>query len=65
MVAGFLGCLLWTVTLQRSFASHGIDAVEVGVALSAIVFVVVSRMTPPTPAANLRVFFDDAGEASA
>ena len=60
MVAGFLGCLLWSLTLQRSFASHGIDSVEVGVALSAIVFVVVSRMTPPTPAANLRIFFDDA-----
>jgi Na+/proline symporter len=59
MVAGFLGCLIWTLTLQRSFAAHGIDAVEVGVALSAIVFVIVSRMTPPTPTENLRIFFDD------
>jgi Na+/proline symporter len=58
MVAGFLGCLVWTFTLQRSFASHGVDAVEVGVALSAITFVVVSRATKPAPDENLRIFFD-------
>jgi SSS family transporter len=58
MVAGFLGCLVWTFTFQRSFASHGIDAVEVGVALSAITFVLVSRATKPAPDENLRVFFD-------
>jgi SSS family transporter len=60
MVAGFAGCLAWTLTLQRSFASHGIDAVEVGVVLSALTFVVVSRLTPPTPREHLRIFFDDA-----
>jgi Na+/proline symporter len=59
MVAGFLGCLAWTFTFQRSFSAHGIDAVEVGVALSALTFILVSRATPPTPAENLRVFFDD------
>ena len=59
MVAGFFGCLLWTFTLQRSFASHGIDSVEVGVALSALTFVLVSRMTKPTPPETLRIFFDD------
>jgi len=59
MVAGFLGCLAWRFTLQRGFASHGIDAVEVGVALSALTFVLVSRATPPAPEANLRIFFDD------
>jgi hypothetical protein len=59
MVAGFLGCLLWTFTLQRSFARHGIDSVEVGVALSAVTFILVSRLTKPTPARNLRIFFDD------
>jgi SSS family transporter len=58
MVAGFLGCLVWTFTLQRSFAAHGIDAVEVGVALSAITFVLVSRATRPAPDENLRIFFD-------
>jgi SSS family transporter len=58
MVAGFLGCLIWSFTFQRGFASHGIDAVEVGVALSAVTFILVSRATPPTPAENLRIFFD-------
>lgn len=64
MVAGFFGCLIWTFTFQRSFAQHGIDAAEVGVALSAIAFVLVSRATPPTPAANLRVFFEEAPAAA-
>jgi SSS family transporter len=59
MAAGFTGCLLWTFTFQRSFASHGIDAAEVGVAVSAIAFIVVSRLTRPTPEANLRIFFDE------
>lgn len=59
MVAGFLGCLGWTFTFQRDFGVHGIDAVEVGVALSALTFILVSRATPPTPAENLRIFFDD------
>ena len=59
MAAGFAACLVWTFTLQRSFAAHGIDSVEVGVAASALAFVVVSRLTPPTPAANLAIFFDD------
>lgn len=59
MLAGFIGCLVWTFTLQRSFASHGIDAAEVGVVLSALAFVLVSRATPPTPAENLRIFFDE------
>ncbi len=58
MVVGFMACLTWTFTLQRSFASHGIDSVEVGVVLSALTFVVVSRLTPPTPDKNLAIFFD-------
>ena len=62
MVVGFAACLVWTFTLQRSFASHGIDSVEVGVALSALAFVVVSRLTPPTPDKNLAVFFDESPE---
>ena len=60
MVAGFVGCLIWTFTLQRSFATHGIDSVEVGVVLSALTFILVSRLTPPTPAENLAIFFDEA-----
>jgi SSS family transporter len=64
MIAGFSGCLLWTFTLQPSFATHGIDAAEVGVALSAVTFILVSLATRPSPAANLRVFFDDEGAAA-
>jgi SSS family transporter len=59
MVAGFLGCLVWTLTFQSSFATHGIDAVEVGVALSALTFILVSKATKPTPADNLKIFFDE------
>jgi Na+/proline symporter len=58
MAVGFAACLIWTFTLQRSFASHGIDSVEVGVVMSALAFVVVSRLTPPTPERNLAIFFD-------
>jgi Na+/proline symporter len=58
MLGGFLGCLAWTFTGQRSFGSHGIDAVEVGVAVSAMLFIGVSLATRPTPEANLRIFFD-------
>ncbi len=58
MVVGFIACLTWTFTLQHSFASHGIDSVEVGVLASALTFILVSRATPPTPAENLRIFFD-------
>ena len=47
--------------MQRNFAAHGIDAVEVGVALSALTFILVSRATPPTPDENLRIFFDAPG----
>jgi len=58
MVAGFVGCLVWSFTFQRGFASHGIDSVEVGVVLSAATFILVSRATAPTPEENLRIFFD-------
>jgi SSS family transporter len=59
MIVGFLACLTWTLTLQRSFSSHGIDSVEVGVVASAVTFILVSRATPPTPARNLAIFFDE------
>jgi SSS family transporter len=59
MLGGFLACLVWTFTGQASFASHGIDAVEVGVLVSVVLFVAVSRATDPPPAENLRIFFDD------
>jgi SSS family transporter len=57
MLGGFLACLTWEFTGQRGFASHGIDAVEVGVVVSLGLFVAVSRWTKPVPEANLRVFF--------
>ena len=58
MVVGFLGCLVWTFTGQHTVSKHGIDSVEVGVVLSALAFVIVSRLTPPTPAQNLAIFFE-------
>ncbi|MEZ5293216.1 MAG: sodium:solute symporter family protein [Vicinamibacterales bacterium] len=59
MVVGFLGCLAWTFTGQHSVQQHGIDSVEVGVVLSALAFVVASRLSPPTPDRNLRIFFEE------
>jgi SSS family transporter len=58
MAVGFIGCLVWTFTGQHTVGRHGIDSVEVGVVLSAIAFVVASRLSPPTPETNLKVFFD-------
>jgi SSS family transporter len=57
MLGGFLACLVWEFTGQRGFASHGIDAVEVGVVTSLVLFVTVSRVTKPVPEKNLRTFF--------
>jgi SSS family transporter len=59
MLAGFLAALIWTFTLQRTFPRHGIDAAEIGVLMSTLAFLVVSKMTKPTPEANLRIFFGD------
>jgi SSS family transporter len=59
MLGGFLACLMWELTLQASFASHGIDAVEIGVVTSFILFVVVSRFTKPVATKNLEIFFGE------
>lgn len=59
MVVGFAGCLIWTFTGQHTVARHGVDSVEVGVVLSALAFVIVSRLTPPTAQKNLAIFFDE------
>jgi hypothetical protein len=48
---------VWELTGQRGFARHGVDAVEVGVAVSLVLFLVVSRFTRPPPAASLSIFF--------
>jgi SSS family transporter len=58
MIGGFLACLVWTVTGQRGFVHHGIDAVEVGIAVSLALFLLVSRYTRPVPEENLSTFFD-------
>jgi SSS family transporter len=57
MLGGFLACLVWEFTGQRGFARHGIDAVEVGILTSGILFFGVSRWTRPVPEENVRVFF--------
>ncbi len=57
MLGGFLACLIWEFTGQRGFGTHGIDAVEVGVATSLVLFVVVSRFTRSVPEENLKIFF--------
>lgn len=60
MLGGFLACLVWEFTGQAGFQSHGIDAVEVGVGTSAVLFWLVSKVTAPPPRENLRIFFEDA-----
>ena len=40
--------------------THMLLAASMGVALSAVTFVLVSRVTKPPPRENLRIFFDDA-----
>ncbi len=57
MLGGFVACLVWELTWQEGFSRHGIDAVEVGVATSLVLFVVVSRLTKPPAAKGLETFF--------
>jgi Na+/proline symporter len=59
MIGGFLACLVWELTGQRGFSRHGIDAVEVGVLTSAVLFFVVSWATRPVAKENLEVFFPE------
>ena len=58
MIGGFTACLIWTLFFQEHyFPAYGIDSVEVGVVISLLLFVIVSRMTKPHPEQNLSVFF--------
>lgn len=58
MLGGFLACLVWTLFYQEHyFPLYGIDSVEVGVFVSLILFVVVSKFTKPSPDQELEVFF--------
>ncbi len=59
MLGGFLACLVWELTGQRGFATHGIDAVEVGVATSLVLFLTVSRFSKHVSPENLRIFFPE------
>jgi SSS family transporter len=65
MIGGFAACLAWELTGQHGFTSHGIDAVEVGVGTSLVLFLVVSRFTKPVPMKNLAIFFDAVRRAEA
>lgn len=58
MAGGFAACLAWELTGQTAFSRLGIDAVEVGVATSLVLFVAVSRLTRPAPREALAIFFD-------
>ncbi len=57
MIGGFLACLGWLLTGQKGFRQHGIDAVEVGVLTSLVLFVGVSWVTKPVAEERLRLFF--------
>ena len=58
MIGGFLACLAWTLFFQEYyFPLYGIDSVEPGVAVSLVLFIVVSKLTKPNPGQKLEVFF--------
>jgi Na+/proline symporter len=58
MIGGFVTCIAWQVTLQRRTGLAAIDSVEVAILVSLALFIMVSRLTNPTPEANLRIFFN-------
>ena len=58
MAGGFGTCLAWELALQRRTGLTAISSVEVAVLVSLALFVTVSRLTRPTPEANLRIFFN-------
>ncbi len=58
MLGGFGACLVWTLFFQEHlFPRWGIDAVEVGIGVSMLLFVGVSKVTYPNPNQNLDIFF--------
>lgn len=58
MLGGFGACLAWELLAQRTlFPRTGIDAVEVGVGASLLLFWAVSRLTKPAPTQDLETFF--------
>ncbi|WP_419165620.1 sodium:solute symporter family protein [Candidatus Palauibacter sp.] len=64
MIGGFLACLVWTLFFQEHyFPLYGIDSVEPGVAVSLVLFIVVSKLTKPNPGQKLEVFFAEQEKA--
>ena len=55
MAGGFAGCLAWSVLAADRFPN--IDAAEVGIATSAILYFGVSRLSRSAPPENLDLFF--------
>lgn len=64
MLGGFGACLVWELFFQATwFPRYGIDAVEVGVLTSLVLFVLVSRATRPHPNQDLSPFFGPGASA--
>jgi SSS family transporter len=55
MAGGGLACLAWSLTGERILPA--LDATEVGIAVSALMYLGVSRFTRPVPRGNLEAFF--------
>lgn len=60
MLGGLFACGLWDFVDfgQGSWKAAGVDAVEVGLVASALLYMCVSRLTPPPDKKALRSFFD-------
>lgn len=54
MAGGGLACLLWNLTGNRIFPA--LDATEIGIAASALLYLSVSRFTRPASPQNLEAF---------
>jgi SSS family transporter len=57
MFSGFATCLASEALLQTWLTARGLDSVEIGVAVSLLIFTTVSCMTRPVRAENLQIFF--------
>lgn len=64
MLGGFVACAAWDFLDfgQGSVKGWGVDSVEVGVAVSALAFLVLSLFTPPSPREALAPFFGGSGK---
>lgn len=55
MLGGGLGCLIWSFSGEKLYP--GIDATEVGIVTSALLYFLVSRFSEPVPEERLGLFF--------